>query len=315
MFDSIHSFKYMLSLSQQDCEAYCREKRLERYQKYGGGHITNLPLHSFAHKVFMPFLKASLYMEGKRLNILRDDRIKTDRPIIFCPTHIGGVDIEMSFLSIQTPCWLVLGDPREFYRNFDGFLLQLNGVIVLDVLIKEDRKVAKAQMKELLRKGGNLLLFPEGVQNISPNALINPLFAGAVDLAIDCGADIVPIALCRRGDSYYSIIGENICYEGCQPEERDILTNELRNRMATLKWEIIEKLPQIHRENVKESDYDDFVNNVLSLDASYTWSIDDIKNGMYHPKDVVEHEDVFDFAESLVPNKDNAFLFDKRLIG
>jgi hypothetical protein len=132
MIESISSFIYMLSLNQQDCEAYCRAKRLERYEKYGGGHITNLRLHSFAHTTFMPLLKAALFLDRKRLTILRDERIKTEKPIIFCPTHIGGADIEMSFLTIKTPCWLALGDPREFYRNFDGFLLQLNGVICMD---------------------------------------------------------------------------------------------------------------------------------------------------------------------------------------
>ena len=222
----------------------------------------------------------------------------------------------MSFLAIKTPCWLVLGDPREFYRNFDGFLLQLNGVICMDVSVKEDRKAAKAQMVELLRKGGNLLLFPEGVQNISPNALVNPLFPGAVDLAIECGADIVPIALCRRDGHYYANVGRNISYRGHEADERCVLTDELRNTMATLKWEIIEQLPMIERAKVQCNDYETFVNSVLALDASdYTWSVEDIITGMYRPKDRVEYEDAFRFTNILEPRAENAFLFDKRLKG
>ncbi len=316
MIESISSFIYMLSLNQQDCEAYCRAKRLERYEKYGGGHITNLSLHSFVHSTFMPLLKASLNLTGRRLTVLRDERIKTEKPIIFCPTHIGGVDIEMSFLAIRTPCWLVLGDPREFYRNFDGFLLQLNGAIYMDVSVKEDRKVAKAQMDELLRKGGNLLLFPEGVQNISLNSLVNPLFPGAVDLAIECGADIVPIALCRRDEHYYAIVGRNISYEGQDIDDRYALTEDLRNTLATLKWEIIEQLPIVERDKVQSNDYEDFVNSVFALDTSdYTWTMEDILTGMYRPKDRIEHEEAFHFMELLVPRFENAFLFDKRLTG
>ena len=54
-------------------------------------------------------------------------------------------------------------------------------------------------MKALLQKRGNLLLFPEGTQNLSPNTLVGHLYAGAVDLAITCGAQIVPIAIKRDG--------------------------------------------------------------------------------------------------------------------
>ena len=186
----------------------------------------------------------------------------------------------------------------------------------MDVSAKEDRKVAKAQMIELLRKGGNLLLFPEGVQNISPNALVNPLFPGAVELAIECGADIVPIALCRRDENYYAIVGRNISYKGHEADERCVLTDELRNTMATLKWEIIEQLPMIERDKVQSNDYEEFVNSVLALDASdYTWSVEDIITGMYRPKDRIELEEVFGFAKFMEPRAENAFLFDKRLKG
>ena len=308
MFKVLGSFFYMLSLEQGECEKYCREKRLERYRQNGGA-VRWIPFHSLVHRFLMPLLWCNQYFSGKRLTIIHDRRKRGRHPIIYCPTHIGGVDIEMSFLSIYDPAWLVLGDPRELYRSFDGFLLQANGVILMDVLIKEDRIAAKAQMKDLLINGGNLLMFPEGVQNISPNALVNPLFPGAVELAIECEADIVPIALCRSGNRYYANIGENINYDSCDLADRYKLTEELRDKIATLKWEIIESIPGIKRCDVSDTAYSEFLHEVFSLGTSYTWTVDDIRSGMFRPKGVTDSEEVFAFMDKIVPCLRNAFLY------
>lgn len=308
---SVSSFLHMLSLPLPACEVYCREKRLERYRRYGG-RIRHLRLHTLAHRVLIPLLKAGLRLSGQRLVLLRDGRKKTSRPVIFCPTHIGGADIEMSFWAIHTPCWLVVGDPRELYKDISGMVLQMNGWIPLDVLHKPDRAAAKAQMKALLQKGGNLLMFPEGIQNISPSALLGRLYAGAVDLAITCGAEIVPIAIGREGETYYFIIGENIRYDGCAYGDRFRLTDELRDRMAALKWEIIEQLPPVRRGEIPETAYDDFVKSVLTLHAEYTLTLDDIRAEQFHPKGVTDPQEAFAHLGRLIPCRENAFLFRDR---
>lgn len=314
IINSIASFVHMLSLPQTEREVYCREKRLERFKKYGG-RVRHLRLHSLAHHILIPLMKANLYLAGKRLTILRDDRKKTNRPVIFCPTHIGGVDIEMSFLAIKTPCWILLGDPRELYKSLDGMLLQMNGWIPMDVPVKEDRVAAKAQMTALLKKGGDLLLFPEGAQNVSVNALLSPLYAGAVDLAVTCGAEIVPIAIGRDGDRYYFILGENISYEKCSYEDRFRLTDELRDRMATLKWEIIEQLPPIKRSELSETAYDDFIKSAITMNTEYTLTVEDIKAELFHPKGITEPAEAFAFMDKLIPCRENAFLFSKQRSG
>lgn len=170
-------------------------------------------------------------------------------------------------------------------------------------------------MTALLKKGGNLLLFPEGIQNISANALVGHLYAGAVDLAITCGAEIVPIAICRDKDDYYFILGENISYEGCAYEDRFKLTDELRDRMATLKWEIIEQLPQQKRSEISETSYDDFVKSVITMNTEYTLTVEDIQAEAFHPKGVTDPSEAFAHLDMLVLSWKNAFLYDKRLTG
>lgn len=314
MLGAIRSFIYMLSLDQKSCEEYCRMKRLQHFEKYGG-KIRFLALHNLAHRLLVPVFKLYIAGEKKKLVIVDDRRKKTNKPKIFCPTHIGGMDVEMSIIAIKDPCIFLLGDPRELYRSFDGLVLQLNGVIPIDVAIKEDRIAAKATMADVLRKGGNLLLFPEGVQNISPNALVGKLFPGAVELAITCGADIVPIAIHKDNDTYYIILGENISYENCKVEDKMRLTTELRDHIATLKWEIIEKLPMIRHSEATEKMYQDMIDEIFNMSTEYTWTIEDIKKGMFIEKGVTSPKEAFSFMDNLFPNKENAFLFDKRLLG
>lgn len=305
---NIISFFHMLSLPKPEYEAYCREMRLKRYQKYGAT-VRWLRLHSFAHLLLIPLMKLYLFLSGKRYKVLFDNRQKTRCPIIYCPTHIGGTDIEMSFCAIKDPCWILMGDPRELYKSVDGMLLQINGWIPMDGSVKEDRTVAKAQMIELLNNGGNLLLFPEGVQNISSNLLLNHLYTGAVELAIACNAEIIPIGIVNRNGTYYFAIGENIVYEGRTLEERYILSTELRDRMATLVWNIIESFPVMERKKYMAPDYEQYINEILDVGSGYTWTLQDVQNGMFKPKEQEDEEDVFTFFSTMEPRYANAFLY------
>ncbi len=314
MLDSLKSFVHMMSLNQKECENYCRGKRIERFEKYGG-RVSYLRLHAFAHRLLLPLMKIDFFFKGQHLHIIRDDRKRTARPVIYCPTHIGGADVEMSVVAVKSPCWVTIGDPMELYKNLDGMLLQMNGYIPLDVLEKEDRKAAKAQMKALLEKNSSLLLFPEGTQNLSPNAILGHLYAGAVELAILCGAEIVPIAINREDKDYYVAIGENISYDGCLLEERFKLTDELRDHMATLKWELIEQFPQVRRKDIPENAYEDLVNEVLNMNVDYALTPEFILETRFIPKGIVEPEEVYAFRKTLTPCYTNAFLFDKRLVG
>ena len=307
MAAKIRSLLKMLSLEQKEAEKYCREKRYERYVKYGG-RVGNLKMHSLAHYVLIPTLKITRKLAKQKLVVLEDLRRKTDRPCIYCPTHIGGMDVEMAIEAVKTPAWVVIGDPRELYKNISGMMLQMNGWIPLDVLDKQDRIVAKAQMKALLEKRGDMLIFPEGTQNISVNHLLNHLFAGAVDLAISCHAEIVPMALEWDKETYYCVIGENIDYTGCRYEDRFMLSEVLRDHMASLKWKLIEYLPSMKRCNITEETYRSHIDHILALNAGYSLTVDDIKETAFRPKGEVLPEEAFAFLDQLQFRKENAFL-------
>lgn len=135
VLNSVKSFRRMLSLGQTECEEYCRVNRHERFKQFGG-QCRFLRLHSMAHYMLLFALKLIFAGESIKKNVLGDARRKTSHPIIFCPTHIGGKDIEMAFSMIRTPCWLVLADPRELYKSADGMMIQMNGSVLFDTYEK-----------------------------------------------------------------------------------------------------------------------------------------------------------------------------------
>lgn len=103
----------------------------------------------------------------------------------------------------------MLGDPGILYRKLIYQGLKLNGVIPLETKNKVDRKVAYNRSIELLNNGGNLLIYPEGAWNVSPNELVMKTFVGTVRMARETGVQIVPIAVEQYGKNFYFNIGKN----------------------------------------------------------------------------------------------------------
>ena len=142
----------MMSLPQLQAETYCKERRFARFEQYGG-RVRFLKLHTVAHYCLIPLLKVQRKLKKVQLIIIRDSRKKTDRPVLYCPTHIGGMDVEISFEAIKDPCWLLLGDPREIYKDGSGLMLQMNGVIPLHTEDKKDRSIAKKTNGSTVKNG------------------------------------------------------------------------------------------------------------------------------------------------------------------
>ncbi len=61
-----------------------------------------------------------------------------------------------------------------------------------------------------LRAGGNLMYFPEGTWNLSPNLPVLPCFWGIVEIAQKGNAIIVPVAAEQYGKHFKINIGCNL---------------------------------------------------------------------------------------------------------
>lgn len=268
-----------------------RVRRKKRYEKRGIV-VENISIHDFFHRMLVPVIRMLRKIRKQKLIVLGDERSKEQRTTIYAVTHIGGNDVEIAFEAIETPAWLFLGDPKELYCNIDGFMLALNGVICVETKDKFDRTIARIRAVELLKKGGSLIIYPEGAWNISDNLLVLPIYAGALEMAVEAQADIVPVAIEVYGDTYYVNIGKNIPWTEIELSDKAEAANWLRDILATLKWEEFEVLGVNKRESIPKGYRREFVDRIMNAKAT-SYVEQDVYDSMYRPKGVVEPSEVF----------------------
>jgi hypothetical protein len=250
-------------------------------------------------------------LEGRKLTVLADRRTARNLKTlsVYACSHIGGKDIETAFEAIGDPCDLLLGDPGQTYRSFDGLVLALNGLICVETRDKTDRHIAKEQSIALLKKGGSLLVFPEGGWNITENEPMMKLFPGAAVFALETGADIVPMALECYGEHYYTNIGTEIHYADILGKDAKTVTAELRDILATLKWEIWANMG-IHSRADLPPDYAEREFYPMFAPVS-GYTMQDAIETRYRDKNITTPADAFAYLQTLIPRRENAFLFRK----
>ena len=234
------------------------------------------------HKIMFAIIKMKRVLLHQKLTILHDEREDTDKPIIYACTHIGRYDIEMALESIQDTCFLFLGSPGKLYRSLDGVLVYLFGFIGCDTTEKEDRHIAKELAIRTLKQGGNILIFPEGAWNITENQVVMKLYTGTIEMAIRSGADIVPIAIEQYEKSFYINIGKNISLdETSDLNKKRKLSDDLRDTLCTLKWEIWGQFPITKRSSLPENMGQIFVEKIMSETAN-DYTIEEIERDRFH---------------------------------
>ena len=220
------------------------EMKLERKIKLDKPYdVKALKLAKTLFPFFLRLLKIKRIISGGKINIINNCYYnKNEKPVIFAITHVGKYDIERVYEALNEHSILLFGTPEDVHGTFDGFMLEKILVNYLDINDKEDRKVVKRQMIKDLKNGANIMWFPEGTWNISPNLLVLPIRYGIIEVALEANVPIVPIALEYDLDNkiYYINIGENF-YANKYLNKIDAIT-ELRDTLATLKWEIFEGL-------------------------------------------------------------------------
>ena len=321
----MEQFEYKSFLKRQkmqlaELKKYYLEKRSYEFQN-------NLPLTGFGVRKLihpLPFLAVALsrIFDGYKLHVLGDKRKKTNKPLIFASTHCHPEDPASAFEAIKTHAYLFLGDPEDVYQKIEGLLLDLNGVIYLETrikkeyinellelglitedeikeieeLIRKDRKIAYARAVEVLKKRSNLLIFPEGAVNLTTNLPVMGLFPGAVKMALETGAEIVPMALERYGKNIYANIGENIVVTDRGENSISYYNEKLRDSLATLKWQIWEY------QGVKEIESlpteEEFIKQIMDT-SDFIYSVEDIYETMYKDKNIVTPEEVFQFTKRI----------------
>lgn len=248
---------------------------------------------------------------GFRYAVIADKREKVLRPIIFAITHVGKFDIEVVSEAIKDHYYLLSGDYEHIQGIVDEPFLSINGVIYFNETVREDRRAVSQRMISLLQDGGNLMYFPEGTWNLTPNLPVLPCYWGIVEIAQKGNAIIVPIAAEQYGKHFEFNVGKHfdMLDYGVSREEKSRAISDLRDTLAALKWEIWER-HQENRENILPDEWDKYL-NARFREWTY-FSLDYVDTLIFRPKGITTYEEAFAHLDDLIPCKENAFLLRKR---
>ncbi len=215
------------------------------------------------------------------------------RPIIFAITHVGKYDIEIISESIKKHYYLLSGDFEHLQGTIDAAFLGMNGVFYFNEFDKSDKKRVVQTMIDCLLAGGNLMYFIEGTWNMSPNLPVLPCYWGIIDVARKGNAVIIPIGAEQYGKKFVIKYGENFevnNYEDSIAGKTQAIT-DLRDILATLKWEVWEDHPIIKREDIIGDEWDKYK---AARYAEWPYFNDEyIDRLIFKPKGVYNQEEVF----------------------
>lgn len=250
-----------------------------------------------------------------KLVFVKKTKLPKGRPLIFAPTHGFKDDILFTVVTITIHAYLLFGSLPAFFHSFEGVLAWLNGVVLVDRTNKESRKAAKRKMKKVIELGDNLIVFPEGVWNKTENLLVQKLFPGIYDVAKETGALVVPLATVLEGGKVYSSMGEP--FDVAVYDRAEGLA-ELRDRMCTLRYEIMEQYctctrKELLQEKTQKEYWHDYIEGLISEVQCYDREVED--NAHFREKGVYSAEEVFAPIWALELKRENAFLLDKRISG
>ena len=306
---------------------YYNAKR--RYLYENGKLLTGLGWREKLHPALLGLMSLyRKYFNKQTIKVLNDRHTESDKPVIYAITHIGMYDYQIVSELIKKHQIPFAGDPETLYRSGDGLLLALNGLVYCDTEDKTDRKIAAETAKEVLNTGHNLLIYPEGVWNVTPNLLMLPLYPGIIRMAKETGCDIVPIAIEQYDKDFIINVGENFKVEDLKfndkEQEKEYVETkkrDLRDNMATLKWEIFESLPREERKNIGEyaKKHKEFVDTRFNewfnkKENKPYYNPELVKHRTFKPKNIEFAEDVFSYLPKVKLNKNNAFMFGRDVI-
>ena len=225
---------------------------------------------------------------------------------IVVANHSNVHDVPVIFSLFNKHIYSLAG--IEIRGDMNGFASLSNGVVWVKRGNKESALLAKKRVESLLSMGKSLLIFPEATWNLTEAKPMLPLHWGVIEFSKYKNLPIVPVALeyTKNNECFYSIGKPLHLYK---LEDKREATNILRDAMSTMRWEMWEELNQVTRKEITQQDYFEYTKDRLDeypkLDVEYE------KTTILKLHD--SYEDVFEHLENIKPNKNNAFLFDKRL--
>lgn len=227
------------------------------------------------------------------------------KPIIFAANHSTSFDIPIAVKATRRRSYILLGKQNLYL--IDRLFFWLNGAIWVDRKDRAAQSAAKRVLLEYLSHGQSIIWFPEGTWNLTPSLLMLPMKWGIIDVARRAGAQIIAMSLDFDR-------GKNLCrVKFAPPIADDALESNaegirlLRDRMATLRWEMMEDQPVLPRAETDLKALREDVEKALAEYPPLDWAYE--RSCIYEPANCTAPDAAFAHLRHLIPCRENAFLF------
>ncbi len=208
------------------------------------------------------FLSSSLkiedreYLRNKASNRMDFGPQIGEEPVIWAPNHGFRDDTLATVLAIPRNAYILFGSLPQYYNTMDGVTAWANGSIMVNRNVPSSKKASIKKCEYAVDLGADLIIFPEGVLNKSPNQLALQLWPGAYRIAKEKNIKIVPVIHYKRdlhsldkNDVIHTVIDDPI--DVSKMTEKEALT-KLRDTYATWLYLMMEKYGNsTHEEEVK----------------------------------------------------------------
>ena len=255
----------------------------------------------------------------------RYPNLDPNEPYIFVCNHTCPEDIETVLNILDRNAYLILGSIESLQYNPEMYLSFLNCMFPFDIMDSAQRKQVYQKMLRVL-KTNSILIFPEGSHNYSPNNLVNPLFDGPVNLALQTNRKIVVVSLVKDQEKNISYIDVSnpidirkvdVDIKGDYSSENEIekqyvksLSSVIRDKMATAVFHIIKR----HFETMNRNDFNNIeeelrMKKIVDAFSKLKWDRD-VFEAEYLTKKTNEqrqHEEIIRTISNLTLNP-NAFV-------
>ncbi len=215
-----------------------------------------------------PLIKslAGLFMEHRQIfenrntfNTLYQDAPAPDsgvilpkEPVIWIANHAFKDDIAASIVAARRHAYVLFGSLPQFYNSIEGLAAYLNGLVLVNRKVPANRKQSVKKAIAVLENGTDLIVFPEGGWNKTPERLVMDFWPGVYRISRATGAKVVPMAhyikdpIKRAPDNLiHTVVDDPVSLENMS--ERSALIY-LRDIVATWYYLMMEKYGRSTRE-------------------------------------------------------------------
>ena len=112
-------------------------------------------------------------------------------------------------------------------------------------------------------------------------------------MAQEAKADIIPVALEQYDKTFDIKIGKNIKYEDIKDKDIKEINIELRDKMASLKWDIWENRKVSNREEITDEFKNNFKQDIVDK-CVFPYTIEEVEEDTYKDKNITTPEEALE---------------------